>query len=136
MTRATISGAFLVRAILREANLEGANLEGANLEGANLEGAKLLYVNIFNTILSSANLSNAIILNIKYFDGLILNQDTDFADSIIDNKSFLELLQNNSCKNIPNVISNKKELEEKLNVKGFDRETIKFLISKSELPEN
>lgn len=52
--------------------------------------------------------------DIKSYEGIKLNKETDFLGSLIDDPNFIKILQNNACKNIPNVIKNKKELWEKL----------------------
>jgi uncharacterized protein YjbI with pentapeptide repeats len=126
---------------LSRSNLSHTNLSRANLSNVDLSYANLSYANLSNVDLSYANLSNAklantIIININRYDNIILNQETDFDDSIIDDKDFIKKLEENTCQNIPNIIPNKKVLREKLKEKRFDELMMNYIVNKSKLSEN
>jgi hypothetical protein len=65
----------------------------------------------------------------------MLDSESDFNGSIIDDSEFIKYLQKKSCKNIPNIIRNKTELKEKMLEKGTTNGDRRYYILKrSKLP--
>lgn len=83
---------------------------------SNLINSNAVLSNVYlsNTNLWNANLSNSIIIQPRFYNDVIVNSDSDFDGSLIDDNNFIKYLQKNSCKNIPDMIRNKKELKEKI----------------------
>ncbi|MGE0242599.1 MAG: pentapeptide repeat-containing protein [Nitrososphaeraceae archaeon] len=108
----------------------------SNLQNANFSNAVLTNVYLSYADLSSANLSNSIIIQPRFYDDIILNSKTDFKDAIIDDSNFINYLKEKSCKNIPDIIKNKKELKEKLEKKSnIKLEFRKHAYKRSDLPQ-
>ena len=115
--------------------LSNTSLYYARLQNANLSNAVLCSVYLSNADLSHANLSNTIISNPRFSDDLILDSESDFNGSLIDDSEFIKYLQKKSCKNIPNIIKNKDELKEKMLKKGTTNGDVRYYILKrSKLP--
>lgn len=89
------------------------------------------------TIELSCNYNNdTVMTDIKSYEGIKLNKETDFLGSLIDDPNFIKILQNNACKNIPNVIKNKKELREKLKKNSINKDVTDYMVGISQLPED
>jgi hypothetical protein len=88
-----------------------------------LSGANLIEV----------DLSNSIIINLKFDKSWKLNKNTNFANAISNN---LNIIYNISqfTENIPEIVNSKKELRLKLNRK-LDEKKIDYILSMSTLPE-
>ena len=85
--------------------------------------------------LSHANLSNTIICNPRFYDDIILDRESDFNGSLIDDSKFIKYLQKQSCKNIPNIIKNKDELKGKMLEKGTTKGGVRYyILRRSDLP--
>jgi uncharacterized protein YjbI with pentapeptide repeats len=141
LSNADLSFANLSNADLSEANLVEANLSKANLSNADLSFANLSKADLSNADLSEANLASSIIIGAKF---LVKNnkkcyprfKNAEFNDStIIDDEELWRHLCNNDAKNVPATVKNTKELREKLEQRGFDTETIDWLLSFSSLPD-
>jgi uncharacterized protein YjbI with pentapeptide repeats len=146
LSEANLSNADLVEANLSNADLVEANLVEANLSKADLSNADLSFANLSkadlsNADLSEANLASSIIIGAKF---RVKNnkkcyprfRNAEFNDStIIDNEELWRHLYNNNTKNVPPAVKNRKELREKLEQRGFDTETIDWLLSFSSLPD-
>jgi uncharacterized protein YjbI with pentapeptide repeats len=106
-----------------------------NLQNANFSNAVLTNVYLSYADLSNANFSNSIIIQPRFYDDIILNSETDFDGSIIDDSNFINYLKKKSCKNIPDIIKNKKELKEKLEKKDdINLQFRKHAYKRSDLP--
>jgi hypothetical protein len=69
------------------------------------------------------------------FTDTIVEMSTDFSGAVIDNPEFLKYLHERNFRNIPDVITNKQELRERLKEKGLPEDTIVYYLSFSQLPE-
>ena len=76
------------------------------------------------------------LINNKGYADLAVNHSTDFKDAIITDMNIINYLSKNSCKNIPTVIKNKKELREILQPRIKSVYTIYDLVNQSNIPEN
>jgi uncharacterized protein YjbI with pentapeptide repeats len=141
LVEADVSKADLVEANLSNADLVEANLVGANLSKADLSNADLSEANLSNADLVEANLASSIIIGAKF---LVKNnkkcyprfKNAEFNDStIIDDEELWRHVCNNNAKNVQPAVKNTKELREKLEQRGFDTETIDWLLSFSSLPD-
>ena len=102
----------------------------ATLQNAILSNAVLSDVYLSNADLFHATLSNTIISNPRFSDDIILDSESDFDGSIIDDSEFIKYLQKKSCQNIPNIIRNKDELKEKMLEKDTTKGDIRYYILK------
>lgn len=137
LTYADLSKSKLSEADLSNARLLGAKLSEADLSNANLSGTELSYSD-----LSGANLSSSIIIGVKLvvkenkiYYPQCANAKFDGA-TIIDDQGLRRHFYTNGSKSVPPAVKNKKELREKLEKRGLDRETINRLLSLSSLPDS
>jgi uncharacterized protein YjbI with pentapeptide repeats len=136
LINAQLTGAYLGPNLDRSdktTNLNGANLNGANLNGAKLEGAYLIKVSFDSTNLKNTDLSNSIICLPENYTSLILNENTNFNNSIIDDSEFINYIDK-FTRNVPQHITNKKDLEDKLKTKLNDK-LLNFILVSSKLPK-
>ena len=132
LTGANLTGADLTGADLRTANLAGAGLSRANLSDSNLSAADFRGADLTGADLTGSDLSKAVLMNIKFYDRLKL-QNTMIDDAIIDDSKILG--ETNSLKNVPAVIQNKRELKSRLEKQELPKERVDYLLSISNLPE-
>jgi uncharacterized protein YjbI with pentapeptide repeats len=134
LSNANLSWTDLSEANLSNANLSNANLSNANLSNANLSHADLYRVNLSGanlttTNLSGANLASSTIIGVKFIDEeeYPLCKDANFDNAtIIDDEQLYRHFRNNNSnpRSIPPAVKDKKELREKLEQRGFGKETI------------
>ena len=110
--------------------LYNTSLYCTNLQNAILSNAVLSDVYLSNAVPFPCSLSNTIISNSRFFDDIILDSESDFDGSIIDDSEFIKYLQKKSCQNIPNIIRNKIELKEKMLEKDTTKGDIRYYILK------
>jgi uncharacterized protein YjbI with pentapeptide repeats len=126
---------------LSEADLSGANLSRsdlyntylhrANLHHAKFYGSVLSNIDLSQADLSGANLSNSIIINIKDFTDLKLDNNTNFENSIIDDTEFIDHITKGNAQGIPKVIKGSTELEERLRATHLPQTIIDTILKKS-----
>jgi uncharacterized protein YjbI with pentapeptide repeats len=142
VSKADLVEADVSKADLVETNLSNADLSEANLSKADLVEANLSKANLSNADLVEANLASSIIIGAKF---LVKNnkkcyprfKNAEFNDStIIDDEELWRHLCNSNTKNVPPAVKNTGELREKLEQRGFDKETIDWFLSFSSLPDS
>ena len=148
-----LGSANLENANLRYANLRYANLWRANLNDADLRSANLRYANLTYTTFLRANLNDAdlrsarlegtdfkgadltgaIIIAPQKYINLILDQETNFSNSVIDDHNFIDYISK-FTKKVPEKLKNKEELKTKLKQKGLSTNQLDFILTVSNLP--
>ena len=137
---ANLGDAKLYRVVFAEASLLHASLSYADLSNANLSNANLSNVYLVGADLSNSNLESSIIIGgvclvWEHSDPYPQCKDANFNNAIIDQAYLSEYFQGNNGKNVPLAVRDKKELAQKLEGRGFDRETVKRYLSFSYLPD-
>jgi uncharacterized protein YjbI with pentapeptide repeats len=146
--RSNLSNSNLYHSIIVETDFYHANLSNANLSDANTQfigkdiykkyhlffHADFSESNLSYVDLSGAKLSEAIIISLQSYDGLKLNNETDFSKAIIDDSDFIDYISNYTSK-IPLKIKNKIELGKKLKNMEIGEQRINLLLQISKLPD-
>jgi hypothetical protein len=119
---------------LRSTNLRYANLTFANLWRANLNDADLRSSRLEGSDIKGADLRDAIIIAPQKYMNLVLDEETDFTNSVIDEYNFIDYIRK-FTKKVPAKLKNKEELKLKLEKKGLPTKQIDFILTVSNLPQ-
>ena len=143
LSGADLSGADLSRADLTRADVHGATLSAADLSDANLSNASIWNANLAHANLSGANLSGAILSDADLQYSLLIGCKVssharvdlaNFNEAIIDDHKLTTYLRVRNAMNVPYYVpKNEKELQTKLEQRGFRKEEIKRLLLFSSL---
>jgi hypothetical protein len=132
-SRLDFGGVDLSGRKLKSINLKVANLSEADLSNTDLEGADL----------SNADLASSITIGLEFVanneEHYPVCNDTKFDNTtIIDDEQLCRHFRNNSSNpgSVPPAVRDKKELREKLEERGFDKETIDRFLSISSLADS
>jgi len=125
-----LSHANLFRAKLTFADLSRADLSDADLSFADLSRADLSDAN-----LSHANLNFSLIIGVKGYGSRPKCKGADFSNAIIDEERLSIQLRKRGAKNVPSAARNKKELREKLEIRGLPSSFVKHALTLSRLQE-
>ena len=99
-----------------------------------LDGASLVNVFFDGVSILRANLSNTIIINPSNYDKMILDIDTVFHDSIIDDPQLLKHISNYTSYIPKQKLENKSQLREKLEQSNIVEWKIDVYVGYSRLP--
>ena len=147
-SNANLFNVNLSDSIIVETKFDFANLSNANLSNANLQfiereiykrydlifHADFSKSNLTDVNLSGAKLADTIIINLRSYYGIIVDNETDLSKAIIDVSKFIDDIKEYTSK-VPSKISNKRELAERLKQKDFDKKTIDSFLQISKSPE-
>ena len=64
----------------------------------------------------------------------MVDKNTDFSKSLIDDSDFLKFLHEKGSQNIPDEMRNKQELKSELLKRGMDENQIEYCLGLSQLP--
>ena len=64
----------------------------------------------------------------------MVDKNTDFSKSLIDDSDFLKFLHEKGSQNIPDEMRNKQELKSELLKRGMDENQIEYYLGLSQLP--
>jgi len=147
----SFSGSDLTEARMQRANLLESSFTLSKLFGADFSDVntdlphqdRTSYDTIYDIDLSKSNLSEAnfsgaklqyaVIVSPESFDGMIVNEETDFSYAVIDDPEFIEYLKKYTTK-VPSALTSKEELRRAFNERDFDQKRIDFLLSLSKRP--
>jgi len=132
-----LSNAYLSGADLSGADLSGADLSGAKLSRADLSGADLSGADLSGADLSGANVSFSILVGIESenYESVTVDTESDFRDAVCDNVDFIYCISRDILsENIPNIVSNKKDLKLILERKVFNKQKLESILEISKLP--
>ncbi len=136
LSNTDLSEAKLVGANLSRSDLYNTDLHKADLSHAKFYGSVLSQVDLSQADLSGANLSNSIIIKIKDFKDLKLDNTTNFENSIIDDAEFIDYIIKGNAQGIPTEIKDLTELEERLKAMHFPKTIIETIKDKSKFNKN
>lgn len=76
--------------------------------------------------------SKSLIINLKNYGSLIVNDKTGFDDAIIDDSNFIDYIAG-FIKNPPVKIANRNELKVKLEAAGYSKAAVDYVLRTSKL---
>lgn len=153
MSKCTMEGTVFAGANLYDAYLSGSHLLRAEFVGSYCDSTRfvecelthVLFLTCYlhessfvNSLIFDANFTNANIVDAKFRSAILVGcnkfrdlkcSGADFDGSIIDSKKFTDYLIENGALNVPNPVSNRKDLLDLLNSRGISQPTIDYMFN-------